>query len=85
VNVAAPDSANPFTDVTLSGSFGKGATWRECQSKASRLDRRQPLQDPLRADLSGDYTYQVIYRQGAREDATERSTRPTAVVVVRSA
>ena len=23
VNVAAPDAANPFTDVTLSGSFGR--------------------------------------------------------------
>jgi len=68
VNVAAPDAANPFTDVTLSGSFGKtGEVARVpvegfCDSSDGSLFKIRFV-----PTSPGDYTYQVAYHQGAFE------------------
>lgn len=70
VRVAAPDVANPFTDVTVSGSFGKtGGTERVavegfCDSQDGSLFRIRFV-----PSSPGDYTYSVTYRQGALEKA----------------
>src|SRR5580765_6661186 len=67
VNVAAP-AANPFTDVTLSGSFGKtGEVARVpvegfCDSSDGSLFKIRFV-----PTSPGDYTYQVAYHQGAFE------------------
>ena len=70
VSVAAPDAANPFTDVTLSGSFGrKGDAARTavegfCDSADGSVFRIRFV-----PNSPGDYTYQVAYHQGAFEQS----------------
>lgn len=70
VNVAAPDAANSFTDVTLSGSFGRtGDAARTavegfCDSADGSVFRIRFV-----PNSPGDYTYQVAYRQGAFEQS----------------
>jgi hypothetical protein len=65
VNVAGQDARNPFTDVTLLGSFAKaGAIERRnvegfCDSPDGTLFRIRFMPTSL-----GDYTYSVTYRQG---------------------
>jgi hypothetical protein len=65
VNVAGPDARNPFTDVTLLGSFAKlGAIERRnvegfCDSPDGSVFRIRFM-----PSSPGDYTYSVTYRQG---------------------
>jgi hypothetical protein len=67
-NVAAPDAGNPFTDATMSGSFGKsGASERTavtgfCDSPDGGVFRIRFM-----PSSPGDYTYSISYRQGSFE------------------
>ena len=76
VNVAAPDAVNPFTDVTLTGSFGKkGESARTavegfCDSPDGTVFRIRFV-----PTSPGDYTYQVSYRQGTVEKTATGSFR----------
>jgi hypothetical protein len=79
VRVEGPDALNPFTDVTLSGSFGKtGASERTavegfCDSADGSvfLIRFMPASP-------GDYSYTVQYRQGDFEKSSSGSFRAVA-------
>ena len=68
VNVAGPDAGNPFTDASLSGSFGKtGASARTtvegfCDSPDGSVFRIRFM-----PSSPGDYTYSISYRQGGFE------------------
>ncbi len=65
VRVEGPDTRNPFTDVVLSGSFGKaGAAERTtvegfCDSADGSI-----LRIRFMPAAAGDYSYSVSYRQG---------------------
>jgi hypothetical protein len=78
VSVTAPDAANPFMDVTLSGSFGKtGEAARVavegfCDSTDGSLFKIRFV-----PTSPGDYTYQVIYRQGTFEKSATGTFRAT--------
>jgi uncharacterized protein DUF4038/uncharacterized protein DUF5060 len=67
-NIEGPDASNPFTDATLSGSFGNvGGTERTavegfCDSADGRVFRIRFM-----PSSPGDYTYSIIYRQGSFE------------------
>src|SRR5947207_5227913 len=62
--VASPDARNPFTDATLTGSFGKaGAAERTnvegfCDSGDGTAFRIRFM-----PSSAGDYTYSIVYRQ----------------------
>src|SRR5438034_460990 len=64
-NVAGPDAPNPFTDVTVRGSFAKtGQTERTavdgfCDSPEGSVYRIRFM-----PSSPGDYSYTVLYRQG---------------------
>jgi len=68
VNVPGPDARNPFTDVTLRGSFGKtGGGERTsvegfCDSADGSVFRIRFM-----PSSPGDYTYSISYRQGDLE------------------
>jgi len=70
VQVAGPDSRNPFTDVTLRGSFGKvGDAARTnvegfCDSQDGSVFRVRFM-----PSSPGDYNYSVTYQQGGFEQA----------------
>jgi hypothetical protein len=76
VNVAAPDARNPFTDVTLRGTFGKaGANERInvegfCDSPEGSVFRIRFM-----PASPGDYTYSVTYRQGDFEKSSTGTFR----------
>jgi hypothetical protein len=78
VNVTGPDAANPFTDVTLTGSFGKRVEAARisvegfCDSADGSVFRIRFV-----PTSPGDYTYQVAYRQGAFEKTATGSFRAT--------
>jgi Protein of unknown function (DUF4038)/Domain of unknown function (DUF5060) len=68
LSVEGPDARNPFTDVTLRGSFGKadGTERRNvdgfCDSADGSLFRIRFM-----PSSPGEYTYSVAYRQGSYE------------------
>ena len=74
VNVVGPDARNPFTDVTLLGSFDKvGANERWnvegfCDSPDGSVFRIRFM-----PSSPGDYTYSVTYRQGDFEKTSKGS------------
>jgi len=78
VNVAAPDAANPFTDVALTGSFGKTGDSRRttvegfCDSVDGSVFRIRFM--PV---SPGDYTYEITYRQGSLEKRASGTFRAT--------
>ena len=87
VNVAEPDARNPFTDVTLRGSFAKaGAIERSnvegfCDSPDGSVFRIRFM-----PPSPGDYTYSVAYRQvTSRRPLRARSGPPMATGEVLSA
>jgi hypothetical protein len=73
-SIEGPDARNPFTDATLGGSFGKtSGTERTkvdgfCDSADGSVFRIRFM-----PSSSGDYTYSIVYRQGAFE-ATHTGT-----------
>jgi Protein of unknown function (DUF4038)/Domain of unknown function (DUF5060) len=74
VRVALPRAANPFTDVTVRGSFGKAASGARtdvngfCDSADGSIFRIRFM-----PSSPGDYAYTVTYRQGDLE-RTEQGT-----------
>jgi hypothetical protein len=78
VNVTGPDARNPFTDVTVLGSFAKaGAIERRnvkgfCDSADGSLFRIRFM-----PPSPGDYTYSVTYRQGDFEKTSTGTFRAT--------
>jgi hypothetical protein len=76
VNVAGPDARNPFTDVTLVGTFAKAGTNERrnvegfCDSPDGSVFRIRFM--PL---SPGDYTYSVTYRQGDFEKTSTGTFR----------
>jgi hypothetical protein len=66
--VAAPHVHNPFTDVTLRGSFGKaGETDRTIVDGFSDSSDGSVFRIRFMPPSPGDYTYSVVYRQGGFE------------------
>jgi len=64
IEVASPDAANPFTDVSVTGEFAKGggqklAVEGFCDSPDGSIFRIRFM-----PASPGNYTYTVIYRQG---------------------
>ena len=73
LNVTAPDAANPFTDVAVSGSFGKTAVEGFCDSADGSVYRIRFM-----PSAPGDYAYTVTFRQGAFEKTFHGSFHATA-------
>jgi hypothetical protein len=77
-NVEAPDARNPFTEVTLRGSFGKaGGTERTnvegfCDSADGSVFRVRFM-----PSSPGDYTYSIAYKQGDFETTHTGTFRAT--------
>jgi hypothetical protein len=77
-NVTAPDVRNPFTDATLTGSFGKaGGSSRVavegfCDSSDGKVFRIRFM-----PASPGDYTYSVAYKQGGFEKAYSGTFKAT--------
>ena len=67
-NVERPDAPNPYTDVTLSGTFGK-AGGNEHQAVMGFCDSADGSVFRIRFMPSspGDYSYSLTYRQGGFE------------------
>src|SRR5260221_12757176 len=78
VNVASPDTRNPFTDATLVGRFRKsGATERTevegfCDSPDGSVFRIRFM-----PSSPGEYAYSITYRQGAFEKPQTGTFRAT--------
>jgi hypothetical protein len=69
VSVTAPDVRNPFTDATMTGSFGKSGAARTsvtgfCDSADGSVFRIRFM-----PSSAGDYTYSVTYHQDGFEKA----------------
>ncbi len=65
VNVEGPDARNPFTDVTLSGSFGRaGADGQTAVEGFCDSADGSVLRIRFMPAAPGDYSYSVFYRQG---------------------
>jgi hypothetical protein len=79
IQVAGADAANPFTDVTITGAFGKaGAATRTavtgfCDSQDGSVYRIRFM-----PSAPGDYVYSATYRQGAFEKTVSGKFRATA-------
>ena len=77
-SVDAPDARNPFTDVVLTGAFGKGAATNRvpvegfCDSSDGRTFRIRFM-----PSSPGEYSYEVVYRQGGFEKRHSGSFRAT--------
>jgi hypothetical protein len=67
-NVERPDASNPFTDVTLRGTFGR-ASGNEHQEVVGFCDSADGSVFRIRFMPSspGDYSYSLTYRQGSFE------------------
>ena len=78
INVAAPDAPNPFTDVTLLGSFAKAGTSERtnvegfCDSPDGSVFRIRFM-----PSVPGDYTYSITFRQGGFEKTSTGAFRAT--------
>src|SRR5271157_6545379 len=78
VNVAGPDARNPFTDVTLSGSFAKaGTNERKIVEGFSDSPDGSVFRIRFMPSSPGDYTYSVTYRQGDFEKTSTGAFRAT--------
>lgn len=77
--VEAPDAPNPFTDVTLRGTFAKSGSNKKwnvegfCDSADGSVFRLRFM-----PPSPGDYTYTVIYQQGSFQNRTDGVVRATA-------
>jgi len=78
INVAAPDALNPFTDVTILGSFAKAGTSERtnaegfCDSPDGSVFRIRFM-----PSAPGDYTYSITFRQGGFEKTSTGAFRAT--------
>jgi uncharacterized protein DUF4038/uncharacterized protein DUF5060/collagenase-like protein with putative collagen-binding domain len=64
INVASPDAANPFTDVRVTGKFGKaGGPELAVEGFADALDGSL-FRIRFMPESPGNYAYSVNYRQG---------------------
>lgn len=76
IRVVEPDAVNPFTDASISGSFGKsGETARTevtgfCDSTDGTIFRIR-----IMPSVPGDYSYSIRYRQGEFEKKNEGEFR----------
>jgi hypothetical protein len=78
INVAGPDAPNPFTDVALSGSFGKaGTNQRKNVDGFSDSPDGSVFRIRFMPASPGDYTYSVTYRQGDFEKTSTGAFRAT--------
>jgi hypothetical protein len=78
INVAGPDAPNPFTDVTLSGSFAKaGTNERKNVEGFSDSPDGSVFRIRFMPASPGDYTYFVTYRQGDFEKTSTGAFRAT--------
>jgi hypothetical protein len=77
--VEAPDAPNPFTDVTLRGTFSKSGSNKKwnvegfCDSADGSVFRLRFM-----PPSPGDYTYTVIYQQGSFQNRTDGGVRASA-------
>jgi hypothetical protein len=78
VNVAQPDAANPFTDVTVAGNFAKAGT-NERRNVEGFCDSADGSVFRIRFMPSspGDYTYSVTYQQGDFQKSSTGTFRAT--------
>ncbi len=78
IQVAGADAANPFTDVAITGAFGKTeeaartAVAGFCDSNDGRVYRIRFM-----PSVAGDYVYSATYRQGAFEKTFTGKFRAT--------
>jgi len=77
-NVDGPDARNPFTDVTLHGSFGKsgGTEQKEVDGFCDSTDGSM-FRIRFMPSSPGDYAYSVVYRQGSFETKHTGTFRAT--------
>jgi hypothetical protein len=78
-HVDRPDAPNPFTDVTLRGTFAKDGTSEKwniegfCDSPDGSVFRLRFM-----PSSPGDYTYTVTYQQGSFQNRTDGGVRVSA-------
>jgi hypothetical protein len=79
VHVEKPDARNPFTDISLSGSFGKAGE-RERTSVEGFCDSADGsvLRVRFMPAVVGEYSYSVSYRQGEFTQSHNGTFRATA-------
>jgi hypothetical protein len=74
--IDGPDAANPFLDATLAGSFEKsGAAERTQVQGFCDSDDGSIFRIRFTPSAPGDYTYSVVYQQGATEKTRAGSFR----------
>ena len=78
VSVEGPDAANPFTDVTLQGSFDKaGGSKRTAVEGFCDSADGSTFRIRFMPSSAGEYSYSVTYRQGTFETAHKGTFRAT--------
>lgn len=77
--VERPDAPNPFTDATLSGTFGKadGIERHEVAGFCDSVDG-SVFRIRFMPSSAGDYTYSLAYRQGSFETTQSGAFRASA-------
>ena len=77
-SVEGPDAANPFTDVTLQGSFDKaGGSKRTAVEGFCDSADGSTFRIRFMPSSPGDYTYSITYRQGTFETTHKGTFRAT--------
>jgi hypothetical protein len=77
--VEGPDARNPFTDVTLGGTFGKaGATERTAVEGFCDSADGSILRIRFMPSVPAEYSYSVVYRQGEYTKSFGGKFRATA-------
>ncbi|HMD61634.1 MAG TPA: DUF5060 domain-containing protein [Opitutaceae bacterium] len=79
VQVDCPDAANPFTDASLTGTFGRadGTGRRELEGFCDSADGRV-FRIRFMPSSPGDYAYSLAYRQGGLEATQSGAFRVSA-------